>query len=325
MSAASGSRTGFFLHPAAALHDPGWGHPDHQGRLRALASAVGRDLLALEGLVEQLDNRPAREEAILRAHSADFITSLREACARAGKGQVEVGPETFVCAASWDAMLGSCGAVLEAVERVADGRLQNAFVASRPPGHHASRTRAMGFCTLNHVAIAATHLIHTGRARRVAVVDWDIHHGNGTQEIFYTHPDVFYLSIHQSPLFPGTGASTEVGMGAGKGATLNVPLPSGTGSTVFRAELEGAIEEAASRFDPDFILVSAGYDGLSDDPLGGFLLEPEDFHAAMHSVLKWADRACGGKVVASLEGGYAPEATGRAVVATLRGLAGLEA
>lgn len=316
--------TGFFLHSAAALHDPGWGHPDHQGRLRALASAVGRDLLTLQGAVEQLDSRPARDEALLRAHSADFITSLREACVRAGKGQVEIGPETFVSAASWDAMLGSCGAVLEAVDQVAEGRIRNAFVASRPPGHHASRTRAMGFCPLNHVAVAATHLLATNRAERVAIVDWDIHHGNGTQEIFYTDPRVFYLSLHQSPLFPGTGAVSEEGMGAGKGTTLNVPLPSGTGSQVYQTHFQDALDRAAATFDPDFILVSAGYDSLSDDTMGGFLLEPEDFHALTRKVMAWADRSCEGRLVASLEGGYAPEATGRAVVATLRALAGLD-
>lgn len=324
MNAERPGPTGFFLHPAAALHDPGWGHPDNQGRLRALASAVGRDLLSLHGVVEQVENRPAREEALLRAHSADFITSLREACGRAGRGQVEVGPETFVCAASWHAMLGSAGALLEAVEQVADGKLQNAFVAARPSGHHASRTRAMGFCPINHVAVAATHLIATGRAKRVAIVDWDIHHGNGTQEIFYTDPNVFYLSLHQSPLFPGTGAVAERGKGGGNGTTLNVPLPSGTGSKAYRSHFEAALGEAAAVFRPDFILVSAGYDGLADDPLGGFLLEPADYFAVTKMVLAWADEVCGGRVVASLEGGYDPEGTGKAVVATLRALAGLE-
>ncbi|MEX2530434.1 MAG: histone deacetylase [Gemmatimonadota bacterium] len=317
-------RTGFFLHSAAALHDPGWGHPDHQGRLRALTSLVGRDLLALRGLVEQLDNRAAREEVVLRVHSVDLLTSLREACERAGRGQVEVGPETFVSSASWQAMMGSTGALLEAVERVADGRLRNAFVAARPPGHHASRTRSMGFCPINHVAIAAAHLKATGRAERVAIVDWDVHHGNGTQEIFYLDPSVYYLSLHQSPLFPGTGSTAEVGKGPGKGTTLNVPLPAGTGSDAYRAEFESALATVEAAFRPDLILVSAGYDALSEDPLGGLLLGPEDFHHFTTRVMEWADRACEGRVVACLEGGYHPEATGRAVVATIRALAGLE-
>ncbi len=316
--------TGFSMHPAAALHDPGWGHPDHQGRLRTLASAVGKDLLTLHGHVDQIEARPARIDPILDVHSRDHIASVRLACERAGGGQREVGPETFVSAASWDAILGSSGAILEAVDRVMVGTLRNAFVAARPPGHHASHARAMGFCIVNHVAVAARHLIRSGQAERVAIVDWDIHHGNGTQEIFYTDPNVFYLSLHQSPLFPGTGSERERGKGAGEGTTLNTPLPSGTGPESYLDHLRGALETAREAFQPDFILISAGYDGLAEDPLGGFLLRPRDFHGAARMVMEWAEEACQGRVVASLEGGYAPEATGRAVVATLRAMAGLD-
>lgn len=316
--------TGFFMHPSAALHDPGWGHPDHQGRLRSLASSVGRDLLALHGVVEQLESQAAREEALLRVHSADHLTSLREACQRAGRGQIEVGPETFVSSASWEAILGSTGALLEAVERVSDGRLRNAFVATRPSGHHASRTRAMGYCPVNHVAVAAAHLLATGRAERVAIVDWDIHHGNGTQEIFYLDPRVFYLSLHQAPLFPGTGSEKERGKGPGAGTTRNVPLPSGTGSPAYLDHFHRALAEVEASFAPDFILVSAGYDGLADDPVGGCMLEPADYHVMARAVVDWAERRCDGRVVAALEGGFAPESTGKAVVATLRALAGLD-
>jgi len=311
------------MHPAAALHDPGWGHPDHQGRLRTLASTVGTDLLSLQGKVDQVESRPARVDTLLQVHSRDLLASVREACEKAGSGQVEVGPETFVSGASWDAILGSSGAVLEAVDRVSVGSLRNAFVAARPPGHHASQARALGFCIVNHVAVAARHLIRSKQAERVAVVDWDIHHGNGTQEIFYTDPSVFYLSLHQSPLFPGTGAATERGKGAGEGMTFNVPLPAGTGSDAYLDSFRGAIEQASSVFDPDFILISAGYDGLAEDPMGGFRLRPEDFHVLTRIVMDWADECCGGRVVASLEGGYDPPATGRSVVATLRALAGL--
>jgi acetoin utilization deacetylase AcuC-like enzyme len=316
--------TGFYLPPAAALHDPGWGHPEHQGRLRSLASTVGRDLLALHGKVEQLESRPAGIDPILRVHSPDLIASIREACDRAGKGQVEVGPETFVSGASWNAIVGSTGALLEAVERVAAGALRNAFVATRPPGHHASHARALGFCPVNHVAIAARHLIRTGLAERVAIVDWDVHHGNGTQEIFYTEAEVFYLSLHQWPLFPGTGSAAEQGKGPGLGATLNVPLPEGTESVAYRRHFESALEQVAAVFEPDFILVSAGYDGLASDPLGGLLLEPADYYDLTEAVVRWAEECCGGRVVAALEGGYEPTATAAAVVQTLRALAGLE-
>jgi len=315
--------TGFFLHPAAALHDPGWGHPDHQGRLRTLASTVGKDLLTLHGQVEQYEAPLASVEAILQVHSPDHITAVRQACERAGVGQAEVAPETFVTGASWEAVLGSSGALIEAVDKVAGGVLRNAFVASRPPGHHASRARGLGFCVVNHVAVAARHLIRTGRAERVAIVDWDVHHGNGTQEIFYTDPEVFYLSLHQSPLFPGTGATTEVGKGAGKGFTLNVPLPSGTGPERYLRAFRESLEEVAARFDPDFVLVSAGYDGLAEDPLGGFQLRPATYHAMTGMVRGWAEEACDGRLVAALEGGYDPSATGLAALSTLRALAGL--
>lgn len=315
--------TGFFLPPAAALHDPGWGHSDHQGRLRALASTVGADLLNLEGRVEQMEARPARVDTLLKVHSRDLMASIREACEKAGTGQVEVAPETFVSGASWDAILGSSGAVLEAVDRVSAGALRNAFVAARPPGHHASHARALGFCIVNHVAVAARHLIRSGTAERVAIVDWDIHHGNGTQEIFYTDPDVFYLSLHQSPLFPGSGSAAERGKGAGEWTTLNVPLPAGTDSDTYLDRFRGALDQAAAVFEPDFILVSAGYDGLAEDPMGGFHLRPGDYHVLTSMVMDWAAESCQGRLVLSLEGGHDPDATGRSVVATLRALAGL--
>ncbi len=316
--------TGFFLHPSAALHDPGWGHPDHQGRLRTLASTVGKDLLTLHGKVEQYEAGLALVDTILEVHSRDHVGSVREACERAGSGQVEVAPETFVSGASWDAILGSAGAALEAVEGVWDGRIRNAFVATRPAGHHASHARGLGFCVVNHVAVAARHLIRSGRAQRVAIVDWDIHHGNGTQEIFYTDPDVYYLSLHQSPLFPGTGSASEVGKGGGRGTTHNVPLPSGTGPRAYLDRFREALDRASQAFDPDFILISAGYDGLAEDPLGGFLLRPVTYHTLTQMVMEWAEGSCEGRVVACLEGGYAPRPTGDAVVATLRGLAGVE-
>ncbi len=324
MSESGGLPTGFYLPPAAALHDPGWGHPEHQGRLRSLASTVGRDLLTLHGYVEQLESRPAPMDPILRVHSADLITSIREACSRAGKGQVEVGPETFVSGATWDAILGSTGALLEAVERVAAGTLKNAFVAARPPGHHASHARALGFCPVNHVAIAARHLIRSGLAERVAIVDWDVHHGNGTQEIFYTEAEVFYLSLHQWPLFPGTGSAAEQGKGPGRGTTLNVPLPAGTGSAAYLRHFESALDQVRTVFQPDFILISAGYDALASDPLGGLLLEPGDFHRLASLVVDWAEASCHGRVAAALEGGYDPAPTGVAVVQTLRAFAGLD-
>lgn len=318
-------RVGFYLHPDAALHDTGWGHPEHQGRLRTLASTVGKDLLALHGHVEQLEAEAAPLAWLERVHTAESLRQLRDAVGRAEAEEavVRVGLETFVSGASWDAITGSAGAACRAAEAVADGELSAAFVAARPPGHHADASRPMGFCMVNHVVVAARHLQATGRARRIAIVDWDVHHGNGTQALVESDPDLFYLSLHQSPWFPGTGAATETGRGEGEGTVLNVPLPAGTGSEVWQAALDDALGRAAKRFTPDFVLVSAGFDGLADDPLGGFELGVADFHLATRKVLGWAREAAGGRVLAVLEGGYAPRPTGEAVVATLRALADL--
>ncbi len=320
-------RTALFLHEAGSLHDTGWGHPEHQGRLRKLASIVGKDMLDLHGRVEALEPRSATLRELERVHPAPYLEAIRERVAEASQeGRVlEFAPETPVSEGSWDAVTGSAGAVLDAVEGVADGRFRTAFVAARPPGHHASADQAMGFCLVNHVAVGARHLQATGRAARVAIVDWDVHHGNGTQEIFYDDPSVFYLSLHQSPFYPGTGAAAERGSGPGTGATLNVPLPAGTDGPAFRAALDRALTLAAERFVPDFVLVSAGFDGLAADPLGGFLLEPADYHALTGRVLAWAEEACEGRVVAVLEGGYDPPSTAQAALATLRALAGLPA
>ena len=320
-----GVATGFWMHAAASLHDTGWGHPEHQGRLRSLASAVGKDLLTLHGHVEALEPRAATTRELERVHPAPYLARIRARVAEAEREDrvLEFAPETPVSTASWEAVAGSAGAALEAVEAVADGRFRTGFAATRPPGHHASEDRAMGFCLVNHVAVAARHLQVTKRARRIAIVDWDVHHGNGTQEIFYDDPTVYYLSLHQSPLFPGTGSASERGAGPGEGTTRNVPLPPGTDGPALARALDRALDAAAAEFTPDFILVSAGFDGLRGDPLGGFRLEPSDYHALTCRVLHWADAACRGQVVAVLEGGYDPQRTGQATVATLRALARL--
>ncbi|GMV08065.1 MAG: acetoin utilization protein [Gemmatimonadota bacterium] len=317
--------TGFYLHPASSLHDTGWGHPEHQGRLRALASTVGKDMLVLHGHVEQQVAPDATADDLLRIHTAAHVKHVREMChiADAQQKVLPVESDTRVSPASWDAALGSVGASLAAVEAVADGRLGKAFVATRPPGHHATPTHAMGFCLFNNAAIAARHLQRTGRAERVLVVDWDVHHGNGTQDVFYDDPSVFYLSIHQSPHYPGTGDAGETGEGAGRGYTLNVPVRAGTPRETYRSLFREGLERAVEAAAPDFILVSAGYDALAGDPLGGQLLEPEDFHAMTREVVEVADASCGGRVVALLEGGYDPIRLGQAALETVRALAGL--
>jgi acetoin utilization deacetylase AcuC-like enzyme len=319
-------RTGFFLHPASPLHDTGWGHPEHQGRLRALASTVGKDLLTLHGHVEQMPHADASLVDIGRVHSESQIASVRAVCDQATEsGSIAaIDPDTKVSSASWEAALGSAGTAIAAVAAVASGELANAFVATRPPGHHATPDQAMGFCLFNNIAVAARWLQAEGLAERVLIVDWDVHHGNGTQDTFYSDPTVFFLSLHQSPHYPGSGAANETGQAPGEGTTLNVPLPAGTSAAAYLEHFEGAIQSALEHFQPDFVLVSAGFDCMAGDPLGEFLLEPEHLYRMTRFVVDTAAANCGGKVVAVLEGGYEPGRLGHGTVAVIRALAGLE-
>jgi len=319
--------TGFLLHPAAALHDTGWGHPEHQGRLRALASAVSKEMLALHDRVAQMEPRSATEEEILRVHSQEHLDRIREAADRAMEEErpIPLESDTLVSGASWDAAMGSAGAVLTAVDGIAQGLVRNAFVGTRPPGHHATPSRAMGFCLFNHVAVAARYVQDKELGQRVLIVDWDVHHGNGTQDIFYDDGSVFYLSLHQSPHYPGTGHPDETGRGAGSGATLNVTLPPGTSREEYRDRFLEALAEVRSRFLPDFIFISSGFDLLKGDPLGGQEVEPEDLHGFTKEVMALADERARGRLVVLLEGGYVADRVGSGTVSVLRALAGLPA
>ena len=317
--------TAFLMHPEAVLHDPGWGHPEHQGRLRAVASALKNDLSVLHGRVVQVAPEAAREEDVALVHHGGLIEAVRGAADRAREQgrPVEIDADTRVSGASWGAALGTVGAGLEAVHGVVAERFRNAFVAARPPGHHATPGRAMGFCLFNNVAVAAAGLRAGGGAERVLIVDWDVHHGNGTQDIFYEDADVFFLSLHQYPDYPGTGAAHETGRGRGEGFTLNVPLAARTPRDHYLSAFAKALRAAISRCAPDFVLISAGFDVLAGDPLGGQLLEPEDLHEATRMVMDEAERCCDGRIVAFLEGGYDPVRLGEGCVAVVRALAGV--
>jgi acetoin utilization deacetylase AcuC-like enzyme len=321
------AETGFVLHPASPLHDTGWGHPEHQGRLRALAEAVERDLPMLHGVVEQLETEDADVADLLRVHTREHVERVRAACDAAAERRtiVSIDADTKVSSATWDAALGSVGAGIAAASAVVSGRVRTAFVAARPPGHHATPERAMGFCLFNSVAVVARWLQANGHAERLLIVDWDVHHGNGTQDVFYADPTVFFLSLHQWPHYPGTGARDERGEGPGAGYTLNVPLAAGTSRVEYLEHYERALDEAWRRLDPDFVLVSSGFDAMAGDPLGGLLLEPEDLHRMSCSLVERAAGTCNGRVVAVLEGGYDPEQLGRGAVAVIRALAGLPA
>jgi acetoin utilization deacetylase AcuC-like enzyme len=322
----SAPSTAFLLHPASALHDTGWGHPEHQGRLRALVSAVEKDSVALHRRVQQVDPVEADPSVLTAVHPKAHVDLVREAAqaAAAGAGRVALDPDTQVSAASWDAALGNVGAAITAARLVSEGSFRNAFVATRPPGHHATPDRAMGFCLFNNVAVLARWLQRQGKAERVLIVDWDVHHGNGTQDVFWEDPSVFFLSLHQYPWYPGTGRADDVGAGAGRGYTLNVPLPAGTPPDEYFRRYGEALDAVMTKFSPDFVLVSSGFDVLAGDPLGGQLLEPEDMHELTRRVMARADEQCGGRVVVLLEGGYEVGRTGLGAVAVMRALSGVE-
>lgn len=318
--------TALVSHPACALHDTGWNHPEHQGRLPAIVNALHRETPALQEHVLQREAAAAEITDILRVHTESEVDMVRAAVERAaGAGQpVNLTPDTVVSAASWDAALGAAGAAIDAVRLVMeeDGP-RTAFALARPPGHHATPGQPMGFCLFNSAAVAARDVQADGRAERVLILDWDVHHGNGTQDTFYHDPSVYYLSLHLGNHYPGTGHDHETGAGAGKGTTRNVPLMAGTSRAAYMAAFHEALETATSSFDPDLFIISAGFDCLAGDPLGGLLLEPGDLHVMTRAVMDAAGSTAGGRVAALLEGGYVPDRVGEGVVQVMRAFAGL--
>lgn len=313
------------MHPDCGLHDTGWGHPEHQGRLPAIVKAIYQDTPALIEVMLQREAEPAGLAELRRVHSPEHIERVRAAVAEAERtgAQVSLDADTVVSAASWDAALAAAGCAVSGVRLVLDGEAATAFAGSRPPGHHATRDLAMGFCLFNNVAVAARWAQAERGVERVLIIDWDVHHGNGTQDIFYADPSVYYLSLHQSPHYPGTGEAEERGAGAGLGTTRNLPLPEGTTAAEYRRLFEGALAAVLAEFAPELVLISAGFDCLAGDPLGGLGLEPGDLHALTRLVLERTQATARGKVVAVLEGGYAPARVGAGVVAVIRALGGL--
>jgi len=291
------ARVGFYDDPLFGEHDAGEGHPERPERLEAV-----RQGLREGGLVEDLvpvPPRPATREELLRVHAAAHVDRLASAAGKA----VRLDPDTAMGPRSWDAATRAAGAVVDAVERVLDGSLDRAFCAVRPPGHHATPGRAMGFCLLNNVAVGAAAALARG-LKRVAVVDFDVHHGNGTQEAFWRDPRVLFVSSHQFPYYPGTGALDEVGEGEGRGFTVNLPMPAGLGDAEYRRAYREIVEPIGRAFDPELVLVSAGFDAHRDDPLGGMTLSAAGFAELMDACLAVASGAARGRLVAVLEGGY---------------------
>jgi acetoin utilization deacetylase AcuC-like enzyme len=287
--------TRLYSHPIFLEHLTPPGHPERPDRLRAIARALEDEAFAHLDRVEA----PEGDEAtILYAHPESYIERIRRAVPE--EGIVSIDADTSVSPKSWQAALTAVGAANAAVDDVFSGTANNVFVASRPPGHHAEKTTAMGFCLFNNAAIAARHAQKKHGAGRVAIVDWDVHHGNGTQDIFWDDPSVLYCSTHQMPLYPGTGAESETGAGN----IVNAPLPPGSGSEFFRAAFLSRILPAVDKAAPDLIIISAGFDAHHRDPLAEINLTEEDFDWATGQLMDRAARHCGSRLVSVLEGGY---------------------
>jgi acetoin utilization deacetylase AcuC-like enzyme len=289
--------------PAAPDHDTGRGHPERSPRLAAAWDGLV-DAGLLDAIVE-LPTRLATETELVRVHPADHLAALAAACARGG----HIDADTVVVPASWDAARQAAGAGLAAVDALDAGQGTAALLLVRPPGHHAEPDRAMGFCLLNTIAVTAAAL--ADRGERVLVVDWDVHHGNGTQAAFWDDPRVLYVSLHQSPLYPGTGRAAETGGSGAPLTTCNVPTPPGTTGAAWRAALDDVVAPLVDRFDPTWVLVSAGFDAHRDDPLAGHALAAGDYADLARRVAGFAP--CPGRLVLALEGGYDLGALGRSL------------
>ncbi len=309
--------TGLVYHPIYLKHDTG-PHPERAARLVEIRAALER-----EGLWERLRHlspRPATMEELARVHSPEHIRWVAE-CSQKGGGWVDM--DTILSSGSYRAALYAAGGAIVAAEAVVRGEVANAFAMVRPPGHHATRDRAMGFCLLNNVAIAAHAALAGGLAQRIFIFDYDVHHGNGTEEAFDADPRVFYFSTHQHPLYPGTGHADDMGEGEGRGTTLNVPLPPESGDEELRQVCQ-LMAQAARRFRPDLMLVSAGYDGHWLDGISQLQLSVGGYSHIAEAIREVAGEVCGGRVVFLLEGGYHPAALSASVVATYRVLLGDE-
>ncbi len=308
-------RAAFISHSDCGRHDTGWGHPEHVGRLRAITRALRQDPEIFH-TIEHLEGRHASIEELELAHDPAYVRSVR-VIAEQGGGRLDA--DTLASSGSWDAATAAAGCVLSAVDLSVGGVNPRSFSAVRPPGHHAVHNRAMGFCLFGNVAIAAHYARKTHGLQRILIVDWDVHHGNGTQALVETEPDIHFVSMHQWPWYPGTGAADDRGPHR---TVWNIPQPAGLPRPEYVKALERGIDAATVGFVPDLILISAGFDSLAGDPLGGFTLELDDFDTLTHSLVARADSWCAGRIVSALEGGYAPE---RLALAVLRHVGALGA
>ena len=304
-----------YSHPHFLDHDTRPGHPERPERLRQIVAQL--ETTGLAARCTRPEWQQATRAQIERVHRASYVEAITNLAARGG-GRPD--PDTVVSTASFDVAQFAAGAACDAVKRVLAGEDRTALCLLRPPGHHALADRAMGFCLLNNVAIAARAAVDEHALERVLVVDWDVHHGNGTQDIFYADGRIGYFSIHRWPFYPGTGATDETGAGAGLGATRNLPIEFGTPRDDYHQRFRRELEDFAARIKPQLVLVSAGFDSHQEDPIGSLGLEVEDFADLTKYVLDVASVHAGGRVVSLLEGGYNPQRLAESVAEHLSGL-----
>ena len=303
-------KTAIVHHPIYQKHDTGPGHPETPMRYEVVMNALRDDKALWDSLVEITPEKAAKG-LIQAAHTPQHFKLVEQAFE---EGYDRLDADTAISMQSFDASLFAAGGACRAVDAVMQGEADNAFVAVRPPGHHATAERPMGFCLFNNVAVAAKYAQNKYKEiERVAIVDWDVHHGNGTQGIFYSDPSVYFFSMHQYPWYPGTGSRGETGHGRGLGFTLNVPVKANTKSDDQRRVFDAALDEISGGFNPDLIMISAGFDAHLTDPLGQLMLEDRDFTAMTSAVKQWANETCGGRIVSCLEGGYNLETLGTTV------------
>jgi len=293
-------QTGFVYHPAYLEHDMGAGHPESPNRLRAIMQQLEQSGTAAR--LTRIEPREAEDEWITQIHTPSYLAMLNTQAPT--KGRVSLDPDTSMSPGSLTAAYLAAGGALAAVDAIMSRQVDHAFCAVRPPGHHAEAGHAMGFCLFNNVAIAARYVQKKHGVKRVLIVDWDVHHGNGTQHSFEDDPAVLFFSTHQYPHYPGTGRESERGRGAGEGFTINVPMEAGEGGEGYRDIFEKSLVPTADSFKPEFVIVSAGFDAHKDDPLGNMGLTEEGYADLTGIVAGIAKRHAGGRILSSLEGGY---------------------
>ncbi len=311
-------RTGIAADPRVKQHDPGPGHPEQPDRFTVVMNRLESSGL-LQDLV-RLEARSATNDELALVHTRAYLELVERETAQ-GRRQLSTG-DTDIGRHSLEAARLAAGSALTAVDAVFSGTVVNAFSVVRPPGHHASAGRGMGFCFFNNVAIAARYAQRRYGVERVLIADWDVHHGNGTQDIFYEDGSVLFFSTHQWPWYPGTGAASETGEGAGAGKTMNCPFPAGSGAAEIGGAFRNVLLPAAREFRPDLVLLSAGFDSRINDPLGQFTLTDSDFLELTRTMTSLAAQYCDGRLVSVLEGGYNLEGLASAAEAHVRGLLG---